>query len=58
MCTMNSDKELLHIDIERYMVLQRILDSEDREKEIRFQMDELKLKLEASGVPIGTLTDN
>ncbi len=51
-----SDKELVTVNIDRYMDLQRILMADDPKKEARNQFIAVKAKLEASGVVVENLT--
>ncbi len=51
-----TDMELLNVNIDKYMDLQRILNAEDPKKEARNQFIAVKAKLEASGIVVENLT--
>ncbi len=51
-----NDKELININIDKYMDLQRILKSDAPKKEANNQVKAVKAKLEASGIVIENLT--
>ncbi len=51
-----NDKELINVNIDKYMDLQRIQKASDPQKEINNQLKAIRAKLEASGIVVENLT--